>query len=294
MGEIQRSDYLMEFKLKQLDPELHRKYVNNVAVMSIALDKYTSNFPTYTDHSMRHSLNVLEFCDKIIGSDNIKLLTADEIYILLMAIYLHDLGMGISQKDYDEMMPRLDEEAMHAANRDGRQSALIRNYHHELSGRMIAKYASLFEIEGQDYIWAIAQVARGHRVTDLMDEAEYPIEYRLDNGGRACLPYLAALIRLADEIDIARDRNLAKAYIIRDDYTEKDKAEFGKANTIIKVEVEGEQFLVSLDATSQYYQAVLDDAAKIRATLEDCRAAVNGRTRYTIHQSEIIYRDYEG
>ena len=47
-----------------------------------------------------------------------------------------------------------------------------------------------------------------------MDESEYPAALRVPDGNTVCLPYLAALIRLADEIDVAAARNPTLLYDI--------------------------------------------------------------------------------
>ena len=51
------------------------------------------------------------------------------------------------------------------------------------------------------------QTARGHRRADLYNEQMFPSVVELDNGNTICLPYLAAIVRLADEVNVAEDRN---------------------------------------------------------------------------------------
>lgn len=74
---------------------------------------------------------------------------------------------------------------------------IIRDFHQEFSGEYIKKYTEIFDIPSQEHLFAIVQVARGHRKTDLWDTKEYPEEICLPNGNKIHLPYLAALIRLA-------------------------------------------------------------------------------------------------
>ena len=59
---------------------------------------------------------------------------------------------------------------------------------------------------------AIAQVCSGHRKADLWNPAAYPMPCPVGKGRTVCLPYLAALLRLADELDIAFDRNFSFLY----------------------------------------------------------------------------------
>lgn len=54
-----------------------------------------------TDHTALHSLEVIDFCNQLIG-ENIDEMNADEIYVFLMWAYLHDSGMGITMSDYEK------------------------------------------------------------------------------------------------------------------------------------------------------------------------------------------------
>lgn len=282
------NDFLMEARLRELDPALHRKYADCVTVMHVALDRYEKNFPTYSDHSMRHSLDVIEFCNKIIGERNIGLMNAQEIFCLLMAIYLHDFGMGIAEKDFNQIIREITGAPADYENKD-----IIRQYHQELSARLILKYAPLFDIEGDTQIHAISQIARGHRVTNLLDEAEYPTDYETDDGSKLCLPYLAALIRLADEIDIGRDRNPDSVYDFKSNlhYTEKNIIELTKARAVQTVDVEDDAFVIIVDnADDKVYADLMEDKIKIERTLKQCLDAVNGRTKYRIYQDKLIYK----
>ena len=74
------------------------------------------------------------------------------------------------------------------------------------SDLFIRKYAELFEFPSKAHLEAVIQISRGHRKTDLQDECIYPIELPTPDGDTICLPYLAALIRLADEIDVTANR----------------------------------------------------------------------------------------
>ena len=63
------------------------------------LSRYQCTFPEYTDHSTLHTLEIVDICNALIG-DQIDRLTADDLYVLLMSALFHDVGMGISEKDF--------------------------------------------------------------------------------------------------------------------------------------------------------------------------------------------------
>ena len=219
-------DYAMERRLRALSSDLHTRFTESVFGLQHILLNYQLIFPTFTDHTALHSLNVIDFCNRIIGAQ-IDKLNADEIYCLLMGCYFHDTGMGIRRKDYDEFTRQIDfGDYFETHNRDS-VSDVIRDFHNEYSGLFLKKYAALFDIPSEEHLRAIIQISRGHRKTNLMDEEEYPIALPVASGNTICFPYLSALIRLADEIDVAAGRNLSFLYNTETLTNEKDIIEFG-------------------------------------------------------------------
>ncbi len=199
------SDFSCEEKLIRQDPSLHKRYCSSLFAITNILTNYRAIFPDYTDHSFLHTMNVINYCNQLIGN-NIEALNCGEIYVLMMAAALHDTGMGISETDYEEFISEKRFEDYLSRNKDVPKQQIIRHFHHELSGCFIRKYSLVFEIP-EEFVFPIIQVARGHRVTDLYDESEYPKKYPA-GGYSLSLPYLAAVIRLADELDIAAERNI--------------------------------------------------------------------------------------
>lgn len=206
------TNYLCEQKLKRENPQLHKRVADSVVCVERMLVKYQNIFPTYTDHTALHSINIIDFCNRLIGK-NIDQMNADEIYVLLMGAYLHDSGMGITMSDYENFRKKIDFGDYFDTHDQENIPDIIRDFHQEFSGEYIKKYTEIFDIPSQEHLFAIVQVARGHRKTDLWDIKEYPEEICLPNGNKIHLPYLAALIRLADELDIAADRNLQFLYV---------------------------------------------------------------------------------
>ncbi len=86
---------------------LHRNFKDAVLSLQRTLVRYKGLFPEFTDHSSLHSMSIINFANALIG-DQIELLNADELYILLMACYLHDAGMGINREEYREFIEKLD------------------------------------------------------------------------------------------------------------------------------------------------------------------------------------------
>ena len=282
-----RFDFEMERRLYHLNPELHSRFRSAVFALQHILTNYKLIFPEYTDHSSLHCLTVIDFCNRLIGG-RLDRLNEDELYVLLTACYFHDTGMGITMKDFELFSREIDFGDYFSTHSREDYPDTIRDFHHELSGLFIRKYANLFDIPSEAHRWAIVQVARGHRKTDLMDEKEYPVEFRVPDGNAVCLPYLSALIRLADEIDVAAARNPVLLYDIESLTDEKQIIENKKVRAVRRLEVREDSFVLYVDPSDRdILRRLYEMAGKMQKTLDTCRAAVLGRTPYEITQRRI-------
>ena len=286
------TNYLCEQKLKKESPVLHGLFSSSVFCLQQMLTQYKNIFPTYTDHTALHSMEVIDFCNKLIGS-NIEKMNADELYVLLMAAYLHDSGMGISEADFEKFSKNIHFGNYFETHTDVTVPDLIRDFHQEFSGEYIRKYAQFLEIPSEQHVFSIVQVSRGHRKIDLWDKTEFPDDYCTNDGTPICLPYLAALIRLADELDIAADRNLQFMYDIDSIDNPFSRMEFQKHQAIKQLVIEEDAFLMLVDAKDDsVYQAVVALKEKLNETLQACKQVVEKRTPYRITQNEVLIKSY--
>ena len=194
-------EFALQKRLKQCSPSLHRNYLEASTGACMMLDRYRNVFPQYTDHSSLHCLNIMNLAGQLVG-DCLLQLNGSELYVLLTGILFHDLGMGISKADFEGLAPVLCGELYLAK---GREAELIREYHQEFSALLVEKYSDIFEIR-KEYVFPVMQAVRGHRKTDLWDENAFPAAFQIGTES-VCLPYIAGIIRLADEMDLCRDRN---------------------------------------------------------------------------------------
>jgi len=147
----------------------------------------------YTDHTVDHSERVIALLDGLtagmMATD--KRLSSTEVSVLLVAAYLHDIGMQ------DERFADGDLE-------------VIRDTHHEVTAELIyraveypAQAVNLGLPGDPGLVEAVALVAKGHRRVDL-NAAEY--EPLVHSGEVVRLRLLAALLRFGDELDIDHRR----------------------------------------------------------------------------------------
>lgn len=280
-------DFAMERRLKELDPELHRRFTEAVFGLQHVLSNYKLIFPEYTDHTELHSLNVIAFCNRLMG-DQILKLNKDEIYSLLMGCYFHDTGMGISMKDYEQFSKEINFGSYFENHGRDNIPEIIRDFHNEYSGLFIRKYAEFFEIPSDEHLFAIIQIARGHRKTSLKDLKEYPTDFKVPNGNTISLPYLSALIRLADEIDVASNRNTKLLYDLEDILDPIEIVEHKKARAVKELVVSEKTFTLMVKTDEEHILAGIRRMAdKMQLTLEVCKDAVLGRTPYVITQDTV-------
>lgn len=88
-----------------------------------ALQTVGNLFPHYSRHDESHSRQILINIERLLGN-NIALLTATDIWLLLEAAYWHDIGMVVPQRDL--------EEALSDPEFDGFLQAFVSQPHHEL------------------------------------------------------------------------------------------------------------------------------------------------------------------
>ena len=287
MKNTENHDYAMERRLRALNPELHRRFTDAVFALQYNLSHYKLIFPEYTDHSNLHSMTVIDFCNRLIGSQ-IRCLDPDELYVLLMGCYFHDTGMGITLKDYQEFSKQIDFRDYFDTHSRDNLPEIIRSFHNEYSGLFIRKYAELFEIPSEEHLFAVIQIARGHRKTDLLDEKEYPAALRMPDGNTVCLPYLAALIRLADEIDVAAARNPKLLYDIESLTDEVEIIENKKVRAVRELAVTEDEFILYVDRSDEeilgHIRAMV---VKMQKTLDYCRRVALQRCPYVITQQRV-------
>lgn len=287
--EKQDLDYLLERTLRELDKELHSIYRDTVFITQNILSKYKLIFPEYTDHSEFHALNVIDSCNRLIGNTQIKKLNADEIYILLVACFLHDVGMGVGESDYEIFKEKLDTDDFFGENPDATKADFIRKYHNEFSALFIDKYHDLFDIPSKEHLFAIKQTVRGHRKTDLLNEKEYPPEFALPNGNVVRMPYLAALVRLSDEVDVVASRNPLVLYDIDALTDEVQIYENKKLNAVKSMKMTKNEFNLYYYTDEEDVDAAIQKMIeKMQATLDYCRKAVSSKTDFEITQKRIV------
>ena len=274
MQDEAKHDYAMERRLRDLNPELHRRFTDAVFALQYNLSNYKLIFPEYTDHSNLHSMTVIDFCNQLIGNQ-IERLNADELYALLMGCYFHDTGMGITRRDYEEFSVQIDFRDYFDTHSIDDLPGTIRSFHNEFSGCFIRKYAELFEIPSETHLWAVIQISRGHRKTDLLDEQEYPRAF-IGRGQASAV------------IDVAAARNPILLYDIETLTDAVEIIENKKVKAVRELLVSEDEFVLRVDRSdAEILGQIRKMVGKMQKTLDNCREAVRQRSPYVITQQRV-------
>ena len=285
-------NYLLERKLREESKDLHRRAAESVFVLQTMLSKYLTRFPDFTDHSFLHSMNVIDYCNRIIGEEQIKKLNPEECYVLIMSCYLHDIGMGIGNRDFAEFSKELDFGDYFDNHSKESDAAIVRDFHNEYSGLFIRKYSKLFDIPSEAMTRAIVQVTRGHRKTDLLDRSEFGDIQAGDANIRTA--YLSAVMRLADEIDVASDRNPILLFGNKTVTDETSIIEFGLHESITHVDVGDDAVTLHTRPKNPEYRLKIETLAdKITDTLNYCRTVAEQTSDLSIRQKRVIIKEEE-
>ncbi|MGD0401544.1 MAG: HD domain-containing protein [Syntrophobacteraceae bacterium] len=164
----------------------------------------------YTDHGIHHSQSVLKIIedildplDKLNPSDQY-ILKPEELYILITACYLHDIGMQDLRVDGVEGSPNLEQETEIRRTHPDRAARLIReNVIYRGDGN---RPKIPLDIDG-DFIGPVSLVVRAHG-TDYFTDSIHQMntDHFMPRNKPYRGPFLAALLLMADELDLHEKR----------------------------------------------------------------------------------------
>ena len=110
----------------------------------------------------------------------------------------------------------------------------------------------------------------------------------MPDGEKVCMPYLAALLRLADEIDVTAARNPLLLYDLEAITDDRQLLEHKKHRAVRELRIEKDAFVLMVDDSDPVIAEKLRImAGKMQKTLDSCLKAVNGRTPFEIAQKEV-------
>lgn len=170
-----------------------------------SIDRLITVFhPHFTLHDIRHSRGVLNNIAHIaeraglLESTNDHRLSTYEIFFLICAAYLHDVGMLIAQ-DGDGF-----EQGSSALDVQRAKSDTIREQHHLRSGAFIRRSRHMLGLEESEAD-IVALIAEGHRRSSVLGGPEFD-DRSMPDRSLARVRFIASIFRIADELDLDSNR----------------------------------------------------------------------------------------
>ncbi|NTE05705.1 HD domain-containing protein [Agrobacterium tumefaciens] len=292
------------FKLSQENPTLYSAYLETYKEVKYLLDKFNSNFPTYTDHSIKHTEEVLNLAGMLLTEKEIDNLNDDELYILACACILHDVGMCIPPNRIEELCDVEEFKQYTEKYKDKSTEYYLRDIHHEISHNFILKEFESLKIYNIKYAKAIALVSKAHRKVELQNFEEFPPRFYAKTGRQfVCLPYLGAIIRIADELDVTNMRtpSLLLKYYLPDN--EISAREFAKHQAMTQINFENESVIIEAICTDHNILGALQEQfQKIQDVISNCQKVIRSISNideryFSLNISKLvpkfIYRDFD-
>lgn len=182
---------ILREELKSKNEVYYSKFKNIEDISKKLMPKARTIFSYYTNHDFAHLENVEDNADKIVDK-SVSILSDEEIFCLLCAIWLHDIGMipfNSELSDFEDL------------NKEKRENLRneIRERHNIRSKSFIdenKKELNLTDLEAK----AIGDICKGHRNIKLSNLKNVTSESNIRTSS------LAAILRLADECDISKNR----------------------------------------------------------------------------------------
>ena len=193
-------------------------------------------FRTYTDHSMRHCEQMFAILGWLVPAEVQRNLTDPECALLVLAVYLHDLGMLTTQKEFDsrasdpsyahfeqlylqDFDPASQQSADHLTAQHFIFEEYIRHTHADRISAWITDVALAGAAQGQEMLGLLHStpeafrhylgvICRSHHRNDLHDRNNYPPDLHLGNRPEdvANVQFLSICLRLADILHMSSDR----------------------------------------------------------------------------------------
>jgi hypothetical protein len=192
-------------------------------------------FKTYTDHSIRHCDQMFAILTWLIPEAVRTSLSDVECCLLVLAVYLHDLGMLATTSEFenrqdDEDFVRFQQRYLQGFDSSSSLDAdhptldhfifeeYIRNTHAKRILNWLTAEAvlppqaqalhGLLYTTSDPFRHYLGLICQSHHLNNLYDRSIYPVDFRFGNEPTDCanIQFLAICLRLADVLHMSRDR----------------------------------------------------------------------------------------
>lgn len=287
-------NFLLLNKLDKLNP-LYSEIVKEYFALSYTeLDKYKSRFSLFDDHSVTHSLRVLENANNLISA-NIEKLNAEEILIFILSAYSHDLGMKTTDNFFDKYYEEILDKDFLNNNKQMSRFELIRKFHNEFSAKILLEEEPFKTFMPVNLAKATGLLCKGHRNYDLNDTNMFPTDYHLvveelNIDAVVNIAYLAPILRLSDELDLTEERGRSIEY---DKISEFWVGYFSSRTFIPNIEFTDDVIKIVFTSKPKDTEGFVGLREEIIKEFEYCKNCIRNNTDFSIvDKLELYYEDF--
>lgn len=192
-------------------------------------------FSEYTKHDISHVDGMLNLLNDIIVKDVCDILTPTDWMMIVLGVYFHDLGMIITQDEFEKRMEdedfcdyynKLDKRSYESLKRENQAKAVYQDYVRIHHGDRVFKWISevkdsvdeekpidilLYKILSpldSKFRKDLARLCKSHqdKISDIFSNEDTDIHYNQDKRSKVNLLYCAAVLRTADLLHVTSER----------------------------------------------------------------------------------------
>ncbi|MFI6079293.1 ATP-binding protein [Actinoplanes sp. NPDC051343] len=283
-------------------------------------------FETYTRHDSAHIEAMLAMADWIVPEDTTEQLTSADWLLIVLSIYLHDLGMLVTREEFQaretSTFPEYRRVHLESNDADGRDytekvkrlppeererflyQEFVRRFHANrirawidgaqskklgAADQTIAEIAKLLEPLGTVFRNDLGLVCESHHENDLDDLEKYPVRrhYGALPGETANIQYAAIVLRTVDLLQVTRDRTPSIAFRVLNPADPTSQEEWAKQLAVRAITEQPKK-----DRDGNVDLALQPDTVEIHAHFdqEDGFFALTSYLAYAREQLEQSYR----
>lgn len=164
-------------------------------LLNVEYEHWAAGFPEGNNHGRGHITRVLENLDHLLGPDPLKHLFGPyELFLAMMAILYHDIGLLHERKGHEEISKTLLEG-------DTNDAYIINNIDKELIAAAVVSHSSSKDIAHECGRFSPEEIIGVHRVRPAVIAALVRLADELDEDYRRADPILQRRLRLPPESD---------------------------------------------------------------------------------------------
>lgn len=209
-------DELKNTELYKYLTKIEGKYAKNIEIFVLQIAPILATtklyFPYYTRHDAHHSLRVCLRISQIIKPECLQVddeisFTAAEVFLLIAASYVHDLGMTVFPNEEDSLCTQLGINKNGSWSTNPKLQSYLRSNHSNRGGSYINEHCNRLGVP-KNLVAPLNDLMRSHNLSITQLEFEFK-ERTAAQEKEICIKQLAIILCIADALEFSDTRVVA-------------------------------------------------------------------------------------